>query len=507
MNYIKILLYSAALIFFSGCTFNQGSHGHTHDVIGGHGDHEPHEHEEVMMSFTFFTSDFEFFVEFPPLVVGQTGTFIAHFTELADYKPVTQGRLTVSIIKDGKGLRHSVESPVSPGIFKPSLQPKEAGIYRLVFEKTGEKGALTFEIPEIEVFPDSHKAAHAIPSTVTGDATIFLKEQAWNTEFMTMEVLKQSFHSVIKTSARVKNHHQFTRVLTANLAGLVNIFVVNGESVQTGDLLATVTSSGIENNISIKLYEFRIAFERSKADYARTKPLAEKQAISQKEFLEILSRYKQDSILYSQMAKIVSENGLKIIAPFDGYVSEITVSGGEFIEAGKSVITVSNKKQLLIEAFVNQSDFQRVNSIFDAHFRLPGNNKTLTLSEINGKVSAANAFVNEAATRIPVIFSVNNTGILIPGMFIEAFLMTEKKYDVLVVPLSSIIEEQGFYYVFVQTGGESFIKRPVKLANNDGLNVEILTGLNQGERIVSKGAFQIKLAAMAGDLPLHGHTH
>lgn len=61
--------------------------------------------------------------------------------------------------------------------------------------------------------------------------------------------------------------------------------------------------------------------------------------------------------------------------------------------------------------------------------------------------------------------------------------------------------------MFVQTGGESFEKRQVELANNDGVLTEIISGLSIGERIVTKGAFQIKLAAMSGDLPIHGHTH
>ncbi|MFO7614699.1 MAG: efflux transporter periplasmic adaptor subunit, partial [Bacteroidales bacterium] len=84
---------------------------------------------------------------------------------------------------------------------------------------------------------------------------------------------------------------------------------------------------------------------------------------------------------------------------------------------------------------------------------------------------------------------------------------TGRKEQALVVPLSSLIEEQGQYFVFVQTGGESFVKRQVELANNDGVLTEITSGLSVGERIVTKGAYQIKLAAMSGDLPLHGHTH
>ena len=93
------------------------------------------------------------------------------------------------------------------------------------------------------------------------------------------------------------------------------------------------------------------------------------------------------------------------------------------------------------------------------------------------------------------------------GMFLEAFLKTGKKDKALVVPLTSIIEEQGQYFVFVQTGGESFVKRQVELANSDGIHTEITKGLSNGERIVAVGAYQVKLASLAGDLPIHGHAH
>jgi multidrug efflux pump subunit AcrA (membrane-fusion protein) len=92
-------------------------------------------------------------------------------------------------------------------------------------------------------------------------------------------------------------------------------------------------------------------------------------------------------------------------------------------------------------------------------------------------------------------------------MFLEAFLLTGNKENAVVVPLEALTEEQGFYYVYVQTGGESFIKRQVVPGASDGFRTEIIGGLSAGERIVTKGAFQVKLAAMAGDLPLHGHTH
>ena len=507
---MKTKLYLSLLVitsFFVACNSNQNSGGHTHDTVGGHQEQDEHGHEAGALSYTLFSNDYELFVEFPALTVGQTSTFAAHFTQLSTYKPVSEGKLTVSIVKGDKGIRHRVEAPASPGIFRPALQPKEAGTYKMLFELESPSGNVQFEIPEIQVFVNAEEATHASLEEGNGDEISYLKEQAWKTEFATLAVSLQPFYSVIHTSAKVKGQPQSTVALNAQTEGQVNLIAMPGQSVRKGELLAVIASSGIENNLNTKLKESKITFEKSKADFHRTRPLADKQVVSRKDFLPIESQYKQDSLRYYQLANQVSQNGLKVTSPIEGFVSSVHVSNGQFVDKSSVIMQIGTQNQLLIEAFVNQADFQKVSGIFDANFSFADGKVSITLSELSGKVSSNNAFVNENNTRIPVTFSVLNNGKLMPGMFLEAFLKTGMKEQALVVPLSSIIEEQGQYFVFVQAGGESFLKRQVELANSDGIRTEIASGLELGERIVTKGAYQIKLAAMAGDLPLHGHTH
>jgi RND family efflux transporter MFP subunit len=507
MQTTKYFIVWMALAILSACNNNQNAGGHTHDVVGGQADHGDHEHEAGALSYTLFSDGYELFVEFPALVVGQTSDFAAHFTRLNDYKPVTEGSVTASLVKGSKGIRHRVDSPASPGIFRPALQPKEAGTYDMLFELETGEDKVSFNIPNVQVYSTADEAAHTLTEEPGGDEITYLKEQAWKTDFATKEVKPQLFHAVIHTSGKVKLQPQSEITLHAQSAGSVQLLAVLGETVGKGDLLAVVTGSGIENNLTLKLKESKIAFEKSKADYVRSKPLVEKKVVSQKDFLQIQSDYEQDSLRYYQLAGLVSQQGLKLTAPADGYISSIKVSNGEFVSSGDPVLQISNKNQLLIEAFVNQSDFKKVDGIFDVHFRVPGEKTTLTLADLNGKIVARNAFVNEDMTRIPVIFSAVNNGSLMQGMFLETFLLTGKKDNALVVPFSAVIEEQGQYFVFVQTGGESFVKREVQLIANDGIRTEVIKGIDAGERIVIRGAHQIRLAALSGDLPLHGHTH
>jgi multidrug efflux pump subunit AcrA (membrane-fusion protein) len=76
-----------------------------------------------------------------------------------------------------------------------------------------------------------------------------------------------------------------------------------------------------------------------------------------------------------------------------------------------------------------------------------------------------------------------------------------------VIPVSALLEEQGVFFAYVQTEGESFQKRELKLGASDGEWVHILSGITEGERVVTTGAYQIKLSTASGTMPAHGHEH
>ena len=89
----------------------------------------------------------------------------------------------------------------------------------------------------------------------------------------------------------------------------------------------------------------------------------------------------------------------------------------------------------------------------------------------------------------------------------EVFLKSSAIPNALIIPVSALMEEQGNFYVYVQLGGESFQKREIKIGASDGENVQVLSGIEEGERVVTKGAYQIKLSSASGELPAHGHEH
>ena len=77
----------------------------------------------------------------------------------------------------------------------------------------------------------------------------------------------------------------------------------------------------------------------------------------------------------------------------------------------------------------------------------------------------------------------------------------------LAIPESAVVEDAGKSVAFVQIEGEAFERRPLTLGVRANGWVEVMGGLAAGERVVTKGAYEIKLASAAGSIPAHGHAH
>ena len=103
-------------------------------------------------------------------------------------------------------------------------------------------------------------------------------------------------------------------------------------------------------------------------------------------------------------------------------------------------------------------------------------------------------------------FEFDNPGDLVAGLYAEVALSGKTREKAVVLPLSALTEAQGIYYVYVQLDEEGYQRREVKIGDNNGREVTVEAGLQPGERVVTRGAVQVKMAAASGTIP-HGHSH
>ncbi|WPP51858.1 efflux RND transporter periplasmic adaptor subunit [Catalinimonas niigatensis] len=476
---------------------------HTHGEGG-------HEHGAEALSYTVWTDSLELFVEFPPLIVGQLSSFAAHFTRLEDYKPVTEGSVTVSLLQEDKGIRQKVDAPSSPGIFNPALQPKQAGQAQLIFELNAPGMQERIIIDSLQVYASTEEAVENAPEQEEGEVT-FLKEQAWKVKFQVQEAQKRDIHEVIKTSGQIMPVPGEERVINARTSGNVTFAgsqIVVGKPVQNGERLFNIQSAGFtENNLGTRLQQARAEFERAQADYERAQALVEDQIISRKNFQQIKASFEVAQANYNNLTQNYGSQGQQIQSPIRGFIKNILVEEGAYVNSGAPLATISQDQRLMIKGEVSQKYFQKLPQIRSANFKTTYQDQVHDLDSFNGKLLSYGKSAGGEAHYLPVYFELDNQGNLLSGSFLELYLKTQTLENVLVIPKSALMEDYGTYYVYEQISGESFSKREVLLGADDGLQVQVLEGLAPGAMIVTQGAYQVKMASMSSSVPAHGHSH
>ena len=126
----------------------------------------------------------------------------------------------------------------------------------------------------------------------------------------------------------------------------------------------------------------------------------------------------------------------------------------------------------------------------------------------SGRLVLLGPSVDPATRTVPITYEVDNPeGRLRIGMAVTIHIDTARVEDALVAPRSAIVDEDVRSVAFVQLAGETFEKRDLTLGIRDGDSVQVLRGLVDGDRIVDRGAYAVRLASVATSIPAHGHAH
>jgi RND family efflux transporter MFP subunit len=177
---------------------------------------------------------------------------------------------------------------------------------------------------------------------------------------------------------------------------------------------------------------------------------------------------------------------IKILAPADGFVLARNVSPGQKFERGMEWFRIANLNRVWILADVFENDAQYLRPGMRAMVSLPHQGKTLV-----ARVSEVLPQFDAATRTLKVRLEVDNPGyILRPDMFVDVELPVALP-QALVVPAEAILDSGRSRTVFVERGPGWFEPRSVETGWRFDDRVEIVRGLEPGERIVVSGNFLI----------------
>ncbi len=506
--------------------------------------------EPVVESHTVYTAAVEHFDEHPRLVAGKPAKFAAHATDIrgdASFKAFREGTLAVLALRDGKVVAESAPVKASrPGIFGPVLTVPSPGPVEVRVRLRAPGLEDEASLGEVMVYASEAEAAK-VP-TADGDGggeapITFLKEQQWRIEFRNEEALTRRLVQTLRVPGRVVPRPGGRALVPAPAAGLTlppsdAAFPKLGDPVTAGDILGTVAPvlGGVEGTqlmavraeLDVKAIEVETEIERARAKQARAKALLERAerlkatgAASERELED--ARFEvalaEADVAAAERLRAPFEAvqkaqaggtmplAIPLRAPISGTIVAARATPGEHVEGGRVLFEIVDLASVWLEADVPEVDLARLPARPPASL-IPASTPGAAVRSEGVSFVVLGAVIDPETRSARADYSCDTRdGSLRNQAAVDLLIETAAAEDALAIPESAIIDEDGRPVVYVQLEGEAFERRLFVSGFRSGEHVQVLDGLEPGDRVVTKGAYAIRLQSVSTTIPAHGHAH
>ena len=356
---------------------------------------------------------------------------------------------------------------------------------------------------------DGHESHAHAPGVIE-----FSEARAKAAGLETETVAPDKFSAVIRTSGEILPAQGDEMTVVATTSGVITLggrafgnqaSLLAGSKVAKGQIIAVISAREMAEGDPVA--KSKAAYEAARKEFERAEGLLKVNAISQKAYDQARKEYETAKAEYDAIGSKSSDKGLAVTSPLTGYVKQVLVGEGDYVSSGQPVAVVSQNRRLQLRADLPEKNWASANSISGANFKPSYSSETYNIRELGGRMVSAGRAAAQGSFYIPVVFEFNNAGNFIPGAFCEVYLIEGQTENVISLPETALTEEQGVYFVYVRIHGDEYRKQEVRIGESDGIRREILSGLNEGDEVVTKGAYQVKLASVSGAIPGHTHNH
>lgn len=316
-----------------------------------------------------------------------------------------------------------------------------------------------------------------------------------------------NFSQVIKTSGQVLAAQGDEATVVATAAGIVSFksTLTEGAKISKGATVLTISSKNLVDGDPIQ--KAQVTYQIAKQEYERSKEMLKSKIVSEKEFSQVKQNYETARLGYEALSKHHSANGQVVASTLTGFVKSRFVNEGDYVSVGQPLISITQNRRLFLRAEVSEKYYSSLKTVTSANFKTPYDDKVYRLADLKARLVSFGKASDASSFYIPVTFEFDNKGEVIPGAFVEVYLLSSPMPNVLSVPRTALTEEGGLFFVYLQLDEEGYKKQEVKLGADNGKEVQILTGVKAGDRVVTVGAYQVKLASASSAIPAHSHEH
>ncbi len=534
---------------------------HDHDDEGhDDGAHAHGAEEEKTSRITCWSAGYEVFIEHPFVVANKATQFTTHLTYAATGKPRETGPAIFVLQQSSEPpIEAREDKPARTGIYLPQLVFPRAGDWKVSIRVQDEQKESCIELPIVHVF-ESYEDVSKASEEPAPEGISFLKEQQWKVLTTTLPVERRDLTQRARVTGAVSACPGHTAALAPPVSGVLipyesDVLPFVGDAVEANEVCAVVQPPAVGSemlsyasnqtqvrNLELELtagiakaeaasHQAQVAVEQSERALKRTEELLQKKARSQRELEEAQYAFRRAEAerdaasricasLKNALAQSRSSNGntktpgeqprVEIRSPIAGHIVEVGFHAGERVQPDQAVFTVVDTSKVLITARVPESLLPKLGSPENALYEIPGlAGQYRQIDEASGgRLMSMTGLIDPETRTLPLAYEVPNPeGMLRIGMSVTAHVQTGRKEKALSIPESSIVDEAGRPAAYVMVSGETFAKRDLILGIRDGNQVEVISGIAEGERVVVTSAYAIRLAALSSAIPATGHVH
>ena len=358
-------------------------------------------------------------------------------------------------------------------------------------------------------------------------------------EFITKKAKKGSFSKKVDATGEI-----FATELIdvgAQVSGQIKkLYVKLGDQVKKGDMIASIDSSTQQNSIDNKeaqlaiykaqLESAKVALNIAKTQFDRENALFSKNATSKQEFETAKNTYSANSAKIKELEAQIKQTNIelstakinlgytKITAPRDGTVVSVQVEEGQTVNANQTtptIVNIADLSHVKMKMQIAEGDITKIKVGTPVEYSIlsePTKKFQTTVSSIDpglttlsdgsyGSSSSSKSSYSSSSSSSSAVYYYaqsivdNKDGILRIGMTTQNELLIANVEDAIIVPSIGIKKDENGTFVYVLKDGKA-VKTAVKTGIKDNLDTQIISGINEGDEIITSQGSSSEIAKM-----------
>ena len=367
----------------------------------------------------------------------------------------------------------------------------------------------------------------------------FFKVKEEEVEFITKKAKKGSFSKKVDATGEI-----FATELIdvgAQVSGQIKkLYVKLGDQVKKGDMIASIDSSTQQNSIDNKeaqlaiykaqLESAKVALNIAKTQFDRENALFAKNATSKQEFESAKNTFSSNSAKIKELEAQIKQTNIelstakinlgytKITAPRDGTVVSVQVEEGQTVNANQTtptIVNIADLSHVKMKMQIAEGDITKIKVGTPVEYSIlsePTKKFQTTVSSIDpglttlsdgsyGSSSSSKSSYSSSSSSSSAVYYYaqsivdNKDGILRIGMTTQNELLIANVEDAIIVPSIGIKKDENGTFVYVLKDGKP-VKTAVKTGIKDNLDTQIISGINDGDEIITSQGSSSEIAKM-----------